>query len=288
MKNVFQNSEIAHIWANQSQNSGRNSDNNLYFQNGKIYSYGNHFVIAKHVVNIEGLNGVLFTERSYSNTTAKHISIVRQAVSHKNIIYCYYPDGLNEQNFNCWLKEVEDILPNLMKAKKPEIYLNKINNVKDNIKNYADFLGLEIPTNLLSILNIVNKEQFAEYNNKVELFKNEEKIRLEKIQLAKHKEDLKKWLNFETYQLYNRIDFDYLRLNNNTNIAETTQQVKIPLNIAIALYESILNNTLVVGAKFMSYEVLKVGSEIKIGCHTFKKSYLLNFGKKLQVVAIAA
>jgi hypothetical protein len=86
MKQVFNTNEVAHIWANQKQDAGRNANNNLYFKHQTIYSYGAHFPIA----TIHG-DKVLFTLRTYSNTTAKHISKVRQAVSHKEFIYCAYP-----------------------------------------------------------------------------------------------------------------------------------------------------------------------------------------------------
>lgn len=69
MKHVFNTSEVAHIWAAQSQQSGRNAQGNFYFEGQTIYSYGRHFPIATIVGN-----DVLFTDKSYSNTTAKHIS----------------------------------------------------------------------------------------------------------------------------------------------------------------------------------------------------------------------
>ena len=89
MKTVFSDvSTVAHLWANQSQDNAKNSSGNLFFNGKIIYSYGYHFPIAKHVQN-NGISAVLFTERSYSNTTAKHVSAVIQAANHKNIIYCY-------------------------------------------------------------------------------------------------------------------------------------------------------------------------------------------------------
>lgn len=74
-KKTFTGRELPHIWANQQQDEARAGS--FYFKGATIFSYGSHFPIA----TIEGGN-VLFTMRSYSNTTAKHISKARQAISH--------------------------------------------------------------------------------------------------------------------------------------------------------------------------------------------------------------
>src|SRR5687768_2307948 len=84
MKQVFNNSEVPHIWAQQSQPSGRNSNGNIYFEGATIYSYGRHFPMA----TIEG-NDVFLTKKTYSNSTAKHLNKTWSAISHKNIIHCF-------------------------------------------------------------------------------------------------------------------------------------------------------------------------------------------------------
>lgn len=100
MKTVFSDiSTVAHLWANKAQGEARNSGN-FFFSGDTIYSYGYHFPIAKHMAGSQGENGVLFTERTYSNTTATHIQVVRQAANHLNIIYCFNPDASNEANYN--------------------------------------------------------------------------------------------------------------------------------------------------------------------------------------------
>ena len=80
MKTVFNNSMVCHIWANQSQDHGRNSNNSLYFENETIYSYDSHFPIAKIVDDYFGHPTVLFNQASYSNTTAKHQLDCRRAI----------------------------------------------------------------------------------------------------------------------------------------------------------------------------------------------------------------
>jgi hypothetical protein len=118
MKHVFSDlSHVAHLWANQLQDNARNSGN-FFFEGASIYSYGHHFPIAKHVVNEQGESAILFTERRYSNTTAKHIAVVRQAASHLNVIYCWNPASLHDDNLRRWVASAENVAEKLLKAKK--------------------------------------------------------------------------------------------------------------------------------------------------------------------------
>lgn len=79
-KRVFRDaSEVAHIWAQQSQDEGRTPTGHCYFTGDTIYSYGSHFPMAKFHEH-DGKHCILFTYRTYSNTTAKHLGCVRDAV----------------------------------------------------------------------------------------------------------------------------------------------------------------------------------------------------------------
>lgn len=66
MKTVFNHAQLAHVWAAQSQPTGRGS--RMHFNGTTIYSHGTHFPIACFVK--PGV--VLFNDDSYSNSTAKH------------------------------------------------------------------------------------------------------------------------------------------------------------------------------------------------------------------------
>ena len=92
MKTVFTTRELPHIWAAQQQTEGKAGS--FYFRDATIYSYGSHFPIATIIGH-----DVLFTKRTYSNTTAKHIGKTRRAITHKNIIWCYdVPTNLSYPN----------------------------------------------------------------------------------------------------------------------------------------------------------------------------------------------
>ena len=279
MKMKFNNSELAHIYATQSQQSAQNMNGSLYFDGLTIYSYGFHFPIANIVPNGRGEEIMLFTTRTYSNTTAKHIRIVSQATSHYEKLDCFNPCGSHDENFGAWLKEAKDYAVKLAKATKPMKYISALNCVRTEATKYADFFAVEIPLNLSAVLDLKDKSEFLEYQSKVAEYEKAETARKLKEQEKAFKVELKKWQDGETSRLYINLGFDYLRLRENR--VETTQAVQIPLEIAKRLYISIKEGTIKEGDKLLNYTIDKVGAQIKIGCHTFAKSYLLKFGAQL-------
>ena len=88
MKTVFSNSEmVAHVWAQQSQSEGRNSARSIYFKEGTIYSYGDHFPLATFVKDKDSQDIVIFNNDTYSVTTSKHQRDVRQSARHYPFVY---------------------------------------------------------------------------------------------------------------------------------------------------------------------------------------------------------
>lgn len=67
------NNELAKLWISQTKSSGKG--NNMFFRDNMIFSYGDHFMIAK----IDG-NKVEFNNRKYSTSTSKHQSYVKNAI----------------------------------------------------------------------------------------------------------------------------------------------------------------------------------------------------------------
>lgn len=280
MRNVLPTSDLCHKWANMEQQSGRTSTGSLFFNRSTIYSYGDHFAIAKHIVNEQGQRAVLFTERDYSNTTAKHKRSVYMSCKNDNLIYCANPIGSHEINFKYWEQQAEqDGASKLAKARKPEKYLNILSNIETKANIYASYFGIEIPETLKALLSIKDKTEFLAFADKKAEFIKAERKRKEAEQKKKFKEDIKKWFNCETSRLYTTYKYDFLRINDNR--IETTQAVQIPMAIGKKLYQLIKDNKLSIGDKVLNYTVNEIGKEIKIGCHTFKQSYLLKFGSQL-------
>lgn len=261
MKRVHTPDNVAHLWANQLQEDARTPTSNLYFNGTEIYSYGSHFCIAKHV---EG--AVLFTEREYSNTTSKHKSIVRNACSHKNIVYCYNPLGSHEQNFQAWRDECEGYIEKLAKARKPEKYIQELEGVKHRAEMYAILFDIAVPESLSVAWAITDKQEVVAYMEKKAEAIKKEKARKLRLAKKKHKEDVQKWKNFETYRLYSRGEYDLLRYNKENKRFQTSQGVEIPLAIGLGVYKRLANSEAV--EKILEFEVKEITKKhIVVGCH---------------------
>lgn len=288
MKIVFSDiSTVAHMWASKQQDSARYSGGNFYYEGNTIYSYGSHFPIARHI-EYNGKKAVLFTLNTYSNTTAKHIHVVRHACNHLNLIYCYDLSNNHIVNFSRWQSVAEQTVSHLKTARKPEKYLNELNYITGQVNKYAEFFEVPIPDALKEVLSICTKEQYTEYQTKQTAQLEAERKRQERKDKAEHKKALAKWEAGETTRLYTRDGYDYLRPvgYGPTAGVETSQGVTIPIAIAERFWGKIKGNTLEVNDFIVNnhghrFAVREVGDIIRIGCHTFKRSYILKFGNKL-------
>lgn len=79
MKTCFDNHQVCHVWAQQTQREGYGSKKNIFFEGRTIYSYGYHFPMA---IFLDAATVLLNTD-SYSVSTSRHQSYVRNAISHK-------------------------------------------------------------------------------------------------------------------------------------------------------------------------------------------------------------
>ena len=72
------NSMVAHLWANEKQESAHGS--NFYFEGESIYSYGRHFEVGRIVRNKRGEKAYLINDIYRSSSTSKHQCCVRDAI----------------------------------------------------------------------------------------------------------------------------------------------------------------------------------------------------------------
>lgn len=260
MKKVVDAYTVAHLFNGQNQATAYTPSRNFYFNGKSIYSYGSHFCIARFVDH----NTLLFTERGYSNTTSKHIAITRSATSNRDKIYCAYPDGTHEANFHFWTSNAERIGQSLIKARKPAKYISELENVKYRAERYANYFGIEIPARLKNILDVTNADQYVQHVESVAEFNKQEERRKARERAKAHAKQLKDWRAFKTTGIHDRIDYDYIRVTDTD--FETSQRVKIPVNIGLRLYKTI--RTLKPGDAFLSYQVKDITNTfIQIGCH---------------------
>lgn len=276
---------VAHHWANRIGESAKAS--NLFFEQENIYSYGYHFLIAKHVYNSTGGHAVLITQKTYSKSTSAQVTLVRQASRHIPHLSVHDPEMPAEELFDKWYSRIKGIAGALDNARKPEKYILEIQQVYGEAKRYGDFFGFEIPEVLQQAGQVENIGQYREVIRlETELRKAQAKreqaeaLRLQKI-------SLQRWRKFETNHISTADGFDYLRFDQKTGRLETTQRVEIPLSVAKQFHAVVLATIAKGGCtdckmRLMDrYDVLAVnGKFIKVGCHKISLKEIRSFAKK--------
>ena len=274
MKKVFQNtSEVVHVFAQQTQSEGRNGTSSIYFRDNRIYSYGSHYLLGEFI-NSET---IIINDFGYSVTTSKHINELINATCQYKQFYTSSIDIKHVQT------EIDYNLKKLSKAKKPEIYISNITSLESNLTEWVDYCKE----------NKIKKEHFSKYNfvvNKSNYkYKKIVKISnslltleaIEKIkakgkkeainQKAKNKRELKTKLDkFNAYKIdrFKIGEFDYLRLSQNGQFVETSQNIRIEKNEAKKLYFAIKNKIDIKGQKIGYYTVNKIDNKaLTVGCH---------------------
>ena len=258
MKKVVSNHDVAHLFALQSQSEAMNPNRSFYFEGTELFSYGRHFCIAKFV----DANTLLFTERSYSNTTRKQISYSWQATSHIKKIHCAFPSGSHFENFNWWIARANEQLELLKRSRKPEKYVVELLDIEKRAKIYSEYFGIEVDSKLQSLVSIQDKEKAEEYSR--------EAAREEQERIAKtHKKELISFREFKRDTIYTRNGLDYIRVNDFSEYFETSQGVRIPFSVGLLFYKLLEQGRINVGDSLMQYEVREITKDsISIGCHT--------------------
>jgi hypothetical protein len=279
--------DVAHDWANRTDNGASASSVNLFFAGGAIYSYGDQFIIAKHVWNDRGAHAVLFTEQTYSRTTSKHVGVVASASSHLNKLFVPDPALSKEQLFDSWHSAIIAIAGHLEQARRPSKYALEIQQLFNQAKCYADFFGYELPPLLVEAGAISTQSEFTEHLLKESALREKAEAKRRKKRLAMQRHKLADWRAFKNNYINTADGFDYLRLNTDTRQIETTQRVEIPLAVGRQFYAVVLATIGQGGCKNCSlklmdrYDVLEINAKlIQVGCHKISLKEIKSFAKQ--------
>lgn len=300
MKTIFSNRDLVHLFATvqgtkdinktYAQNSGRT----MYIQGNTIFSYGSHFPMAQH----DKKGATLVTLRRYSNTTAKQMSHLFGAIHHLEIIKCWYISptgeagkGTHKNNFEEWHNEAFEIGKKLSRARKPELYINQLEEIKKQVELYAQYFKLKVPSKLEKSLNVATKGDFYKLNKSKLDAAARRKRKAEKEAAARierekkeHEERVQKFLNFENNGVYGRYDRDYIRFNKEKQVFQTSQGIEINKKEGTRFYKLLKSKAVKVGDKISdshsTYNVSRINKTIDISCHTFPVSELIELGDK--------
>ena len=226
MKKVFSStSDVAHAFALQEQSEGRNSGRSFYFEGDSLYSYGSHFCIARFT----GMETVLFTERKYSNSTAKHINHAWRALSHLNLIQCPYPDRSAYENYMWWEREAENLINLHAKARNKAERVTQLYNLRLRVEWYSSHVGKPITDSLSELLEpfdgVAYDKAYIEIQerNKIREEKRHAKMKVE------HDKQLSEFRNGTRNNIYARIGVDYVRRDVDNFV--TSQGVRVPIAV---------------------------------------------------------
>lgn len=273
MKTVYTNSEIAHLWANHVQSTARNSQR-------KIPAY-----------NREG-GYVLFTNRSSSVTTAKHVSLVRCALRHRSIIWVNNPLCKYDDEFSCevsaLLEEIHTLSGKIFRARSNrELYQRQQAAAIDNLNTFlANVCKNTLPPlstesyglYALYVLNSNPADIAAQVEalKKAETEKAKAKAKAERIERRKM---LAKWRK-HTYASSYLADpqgkgYAYLRLSRERDRIETSQGASVSVRSARIVAAMIDSERPIHGHTLDGYTITSWNGELKIGCHIIPRREVL-------------
>lgn len=143
------NSMVAHLWANEKQESAHGS--NFYFEGESIYSYGRHFEVGRIVRNKRGEKAYLINDIYRSSSTSKHQCCVRDAIPTGSKVFSVGYNMSNTGNMafvTSGLESIKDAIEKYKKAR-TELSYRDIWGAFKNLMDYIEFFDMGTPQRLL-------------------------------------------------------------------------------------------------------------------------------------------
>ena len=266
MKTVFSNTDCVHTFAQRTQDKGRTSNNNIFFEGDSIYSYGYHYELGRFLDD----KTILINDKGYSVSTGKHISLLIGATSQYKQYY------KTKTDIDIVYGEIMYLKKKLSKARKPEMYISQIYSLWNSFNEY---------------INERNQKQLRKYKEYKELL-----LFVDSLQDETSIEDLRQWAKEEErkkkdkeqkqlaesltkFREYKKDYFsiggkDYLRLSECAQFVETSQGVKIDTQEAKRYLKLLKSGAMMRGAKIGNYTTISFDKLLRIGCHNISKEQI--------------
>ena len=272
----YSNSEVAHRFATGI--GERCTGSHMFFEGNVIYSYGYHFPMA-----IKWNGYVLYNDESYSVSTSKHQGYVHGACSHMDIVHCASLENFNKwsncptksfinRNLSLWQDEVDELTKKMTLARKPEKWMSEILRVVDKAERFCNVFEQAVPETFY-------KFRVDEEVDKARAYAKEQLKKAREAEAKRQADEIQKFHEFKKNGV--NLPYQIVRYREDKNRFETSKSVQIPYETGLEFYRKLRDGQLKVGDKVLYYCVTKVGDTIRIGCHTFKKKYLLEYGKQM-------
>lgn len=275
MKTVFaSNSQVAHVWAQQTQSSGKSS--NLFFEDTCIYSYGRHYLAAK-IHTIKGKKIALINSDTYSPSTGKHLSEIRSAL--RDLMPKFNvpnpSDIKDEKNYEYMVSNIKYAIEQSLKRSKitdlesVRYNLNTIDDVIKEANEYFKLIGkraykmpVKTRKQILDHLN-ARLKRYQELNTPEMIAA--KKAKQDKITAEKYAESIADFRAGKNTNIHG-LPYDLLRIQGNEVI--TSRGARVPLIVAKHLLESLLKGRDITGETVGQFAITSVNNDtVKIGCH---------------------
>lgn len=282
------NGQVAHAWVAQSRESGKGS--NFYFNGATIYSYGGHFPIATFTdrTTADGARIVLFTTRSYSVTTSKHIGYARNALHGLDVcvIECRYPENVgNPDNLTDMVERYKAALLKAARARSyAELHLRDAETIRDHARTYAAAFGFSVPE--FPELDAATLATVRERANKEAAKRKAEAKERERLRALDYAEKVAEWRNGADANALALWQYSgeatALRLSRDGKRVETSRGASVTIRTALALYRAIAgvrgetDETRIATVKSFpdvdGFQLRSIGADgsAVIGCHTLE------------------
>lgn len=288
MKKVHSAKQLFHLFCNMTNadlEGFRTSSQNVYFENGILFSYGPHYPMARKISAFTGSNYreiVLINAEKSSKTTQKH----------KSQIY-------SSTKPNQWVFHVPNITD--PKAKENEVYLmNRIVDAIDAVLRGLKYSCIDAVTRKIERFNqyastfklkpfkldpafytdLAIRSRDTQKKNEIKEKEKHAKQDAEKAaNRAKWAKEVSLWYTCQNTMnipsAYFGLNYDPVRVNG--NIVESPRGAQVPLSLAVPFCEKLDDGQIQVGMKIGEFEVLSINSEIvEIGCHKINIQQAIN------------
>lgn len=266
MKTVFNNTDCVHTFAQRTQNEGRTSNRNLFFEDDKIYSYGYHYELGRFLDD----KTILINDKGYSVSTGKHISLLIGATSQYKQYY------KTKTDIHLVYAEIMHLKNKLSKARKPQMYISQINSLWNSLNEYINERkrkGLTKEEKYKELLLFVDSLQEETSIEDLRNWAKEEEKKKREKQKKELTEKLKKFRAYESN--YFRVgNNDYLRLSKCAQYVETSQGVKIDIEEAKRYLNLLKSGVMMRGQKIGNYTTISFDKLLRIGCHNIDKEQI--------------
>lgn len=281
MKNVFTNQELPHVWIKESQETGR--ANSMFFRNSIIYSYDEHFPIAKIYHHPKRGKYVLFTSKDYSSTTGNHKSLVKRAIDCPwsmayNVNLGDTKFGDVQKHHDNLTQALDNIEKTLAKAGRARLaggfFLSEAVESIDGYTGYIEFFKPSLLSRHKKAYASMISQTFidpmlrAKIDANIIKEKQAQELR-DKIAIEKEQENLLLWRNGSNLNCH----FLTCALRIKGNNVETSHGAKVPIDEARILAGMIKNGKDVLGFNINGFKIVSyIEGILKIGCHNIPQS----------------